>query len=70
MVLPQGGAACFFTDGLMDVVEEDGMRLGPLGLREVFDGLGPAPTADALLAAVVARSRRQPDDMAACVIAR
>lgn len=65
--LPPGGAACFFTDGLTDVVVPGG-RLGLAGLRDIVEDLGPDPCAQGLVARVVAASESQPDDMAACVL--
>lgn len=65
--MPPGTAACFFTDGLLDVVR-DGERLGPAGLLAEAEALGARLSADRLLARLVAASERQPDDMAACVL--
>lgn len=68
VALGPGSAACFFTDGLTDVVVRDG-RLGLHGLHDEIEALGPDVTAEALLERVVALSDRQPDDMAALVLA-
>jgi hypothetical protein len=68
VTLPAGGAACFFTDGLMDVAER-GERLGPDGLRREYEALGPDASAGDLVARLVERTSQQADDMAACVLA-
>lgn len=62
-----GSAACFFTDGLTDVVVRDG-RLGLHGLHDEIEALGPGATAEELLQRVVSLSDGQPDDMAALVL--
>jgi len=62
-----GSVACFFTDGLTDVVVPDG-RLGLHGLRSEIEALGPDRSAQQILERVVAVSEGQPDDMAACVL--
>jgi hypothetical protein len=66
--LPPGSAACFCTDGVADVCIAD-RRLGPEALAAQFAALGPAATADELLASVVRASDSQPDDMAVCLLA-
>lgn len=62
-----GAAACLHTDGLDEAPATFG-RLGREGVAEELRALGPRPAADELIARVVRRSARQPDDMAACIL--
>jgi hypothetical protein len=62
-----GAVACFHTDGLDEAPLTFG-RLGRDGVAEELRAVGPRGDAADLIARVVRRSVRQPDDMAACVI--
>lgn len=67
IALPPGAAACFHTDGLDEAPVAYG-RLGRDGVAEELRAVGPQGRASELLERVVRRSRRQPDDMAACIL--
>ena len=67
IALPPGAAACFHTDGLDEAPVAYG-RLGRDGVAEELHAVGPQGRASELLERVVRRSRRQPDDMAACIL--
>jgi hypothetical protein len=67
VALPPGAAACFYTDGLADVVV-DGDRLGFDDLAAQIRTLGADAGASQLIAGLVQRSTAQPDDMAAVVL--
>jgi hypothetical protein len=67
IALPPGAAACFHTDGLDEAPVAYG-RLGRDGVSEELHAVGPQGRAGELLERVVRRSRRQPDDMAACIL--
>jgi len=69
VALPPGASACFFTDGLAEAPLDDRRRLGRDGVREELEALGPNGDASDLIARIVRRSRTQPDDMAACILA-
>ena len=62
-----GAVACFYTDGLDEVPLAFG-RLGRDGLAAELRAVGPRSDANDLIARVVRRSDRQPDDMAACIL--
>ena len=62
-----GAVACFHTDGLDEAPLTYG-RLGRDGLADELQAVGPQADAGELIARVVRRSVRQPDDMAACVV--
>ena len=62
-----GAVACFHTDGLDEAPLAYG-RLGRDGVAEALTALGAQRDADQLIARVVRRSERQPDDMAACIV--
>jgi hypothetical protein len=62
-----GAVACFHTDGLDEAPLTFG-RLGRDGVAEELRAVGPRGDAADLIARVVRRSVRQPDDIAACVI--
>jgi serine phosphatase RsbU (regulator of sigma subunit) len=66
--LPPGAAACFYTDGLADVLTE-GERLMPTGLAGEIRRLSREDGAAELIARLVRDSDSQPDDMA-CVVLR
>jgi hypothetical protein len=67
IALAPGQAACFHTDGLDEAPSELG-RLGRDAVAEELRAIGPDGDAADLLARIVRRSRRQPDDMAACIV--
>ncbi|MDP1846581.1 MAG: PP2C family protein-serine/threonine phosphatase [Solirubrobacteraceae bacterium] len=62
-----GAVACLHTDGLDEAPLTYG-RLGRDGVGEELAALGAQRDAGELIARVVRRSRRQTDDMAACVV--
>jgi hypothetical protein len=65
--LPAGTVVCFFTDGLTEARCEDGL-LGTERLAQLLGGVGPHPTASALVDRVTDEATATPDDMAACVL--
>jgi hypothetical protein len=65
--LPEGGAACLFTDGLLDARTGDD-RLGHDRLRELAQGLGDRLDASELLEVVAREASEITDDMAVCVL--
>ena len=65
--LPQGAAACFFSDGLIEARSE-GRLLGRERLQEILADLGSQPGATDLLEQVRAAAEGAPDDMVACVL--
>jgi serine phosphatase RsbU (regulator of sigma subunit) len=65
--LPPGSVACFYTDGLADVIAS-GERLGLDRMAVAVHDLGPHEGARELLAGIVRRSDTRPDDMAAVVV--
>ena len=65
--LPPGSTACFYTDGLADVIV-DGERLGLAGLAAEIRTLTAGEGARELVERLVERSDAQPDDMAAFVL--
>ncbi|MDQ3678758.1 MAG: serine/threonine-protein phosphatase [Actinomycetota bacterium] len=67
IALAPGAGACFFTDGL-DEIPVAGGRLGREGVAEELRAVGPQGDAADLLARIVQRSERQPDDMAVCML--
>jgi hypothetical protein len=67
VALPPGSAACFYTDGLADVVV-DGARLGLDVLADEIRTLNGHDGAAELIGRLVDRSATQPDDMAAVVL--
>ena len=67
LAFPPGSIACLHTDGL-DEAPLRYSRLGYEGVREELEAIGPQGDADELIARVVRRSDRQPDDMAACIV--
>jgi len=67
IALAPGATACFHTDGLDEAPVASG-RLGREGVAEELRALGPDDGAAQLLARVVQRTDRQPDDMAACML--
>jgi hypothetical protein len=67
IALPPGAAACFYTDGLDEAPVAFG-RLGRDGVADELRAVGPQGRAADLIERVVRRSRRQPDDMAACML--
>jgi hypothetical protein len=67
IALAPGQAACFHTDGLDEAPGAVG-RLGRDAVAEELRALGAGGDAADLLARIVRRSRRQPDDMAACIL--
>ncbi|MDX6689174.1 MAG: hypothetical protein QOG15_631 [Solirubrobacteraceae bacterium] len=67
IALAPGASACFYTDGLDEVPVADG-RLGRSGVAEELRAVGPHGDAADLIARIVQRSERQPDDMAACIL--
>ena len=67
IALAPGSAACFHTDGLDEAPVAFG-RLGREGVAEELRAVGPQGRASDLIARVVRRSRRQPDDMAALIL--
>ncbi|MBW3607045.1 MAG: SpoIIE family protein phosphatase [Actinobacteria bacterium] len=62
-----GAVACFHTDGLDEVPLRYG-RLGREGVADELQAVAPQCDAGDLIAGVVRRSARQPDDMAACIL--
>jgi serine phosphatase RsbU (regulator of sigma subunit) len=67
VALPSGSVACFYTDGLVEAKQGDGM-LGRARLAEMVDALGPDEQALSLLERVVDAADDAPDDMAVCLI--
>ncbi len=65
--LPEGAAACFFSDGLIEA-RSGGELLGRERLGEILAGLGAEPGAAELLENVRAAAEGAPDDMVACVL--
>jgi hypothetical protein len=65
--LPPGSPACFYTDGLADVLLR-GERLGLDRLADAVRELGPDEGAPELVGRLVRRSDSRPDDMAAVVV--
>ena len=66
--LPGQAVACFYTDGLVEA-RRAGKLLGAARLGQILADLDPAPSAEALLAAIAAHTDARPDDMAACIVA-
>ncbi|HEV2776058.1 MAG TPA: PP2C family protein-serine/threonine phosphatase, partial [Solirubrobacteraceae bacterium] len=62
-----GAVACLYTDGLDEAPLTYG-RLGRDGVAEELRAVGAQPQAGDLIARIVRRSQRQPDDMAACIV--
>ncbi len=67
VAIPGGTTACFYTDGVIEA-RTDGELFGTARLERALDGLGPAPSAAALLDRVAELTDRRPDDMAACLL--
>jgi len=65
--LAPGATVCFHTDGLDEAPGASG-RLGREGVAKELRALGPEGDSAQLLARVVRRSVRQPDDMTACML--
>jgi hypothetical protein len=65
--LPGRAQVCFFTDGVVEA-RADGDLFGVERLTVALAELGVAASAQDVLDAVVARSDRRPDDMAACLL--
>src|SRR4051794_33773330 len=65
--LPPGGAACFFTDGLVEACLGEQM-IGRGRLTELVTELAPDEGAQLLLERLAAAADRAPDDMAACLV--
>jgi hypothetical protein len=65
--LPPGGAACFFTDGLVEARLGEQM-IGRGRLTELVTELAPDEGAQLLLERLAASADRAPDDMAACLV--
>jgi serine phosphatase RsbU (regulator of sigma subunit) len=65
--LPPGSVACFYTDGLADVIG-GGERLGLDRLADAVHALGPDEGAQELVAGIVRRSDTRPDDIAAVIV--
>ena len=65
--LPGDAVACFFTDGLIEAKEGDGL-VGREKLADMLADLGPRATAQGVIDAVAFYADSTPDDMAACVL--
>src|SRR4051794_1830539 len=65
--LPPGGAACLFTDGLVEARLGEQM-IGRGRLTELVTELAPDEGAQLLLERLAAAADRAPDDMAACLV--
>ena len=67
IALPPASAVCFHTDGLDEAPVAAG-RLGREAVAEELAAVGAQGDAAELIARIVQRSKRQPDDMAACIL--
>jgi hypothetical protein len=67
LTLPGRATACFHTDGLLEA-RRGGELFGERRLEQTLEHLGPAASADVLLARVAEQTDQRPDDMAACVL--
>jgi len=67
IALAPGAAACFYTDGLMDL-RRNGARLGFEGAAERLHELVPDADARAVLAGLTASGERRIDDMALVIV--
>jgi hypothetical protein len=67
VALPPGSTCCFYTDGLVEAKNGEGM-IGRGRLAEIVAELGPDEQADVLLERVLAESSDASDDMTVCVV--
>jgi Stage II sporulation protein E (SpoIIE) len=67
ITLPGQATVCFHTDGLIEA-RRGGELFGEPRLEQALTQLGPAASADVLLARVADQCDHRPDDMAACVL--
>ncbi len=71
-VLAPGQALYFFTDGLTEATDADGVMLGGEGARDLIRAAAAVPPRDrpaAIVAAALAGGRRQNDDLTVLVLA-
>jgi Stage II sporulation protein E (SpoIIE) len=67
VALPPGSTCCFYTDGLVEAKNGEGM-IGRARLAELVTELARDEQADVLLDRVLAESSDAPDDMTVCVL--
>jgi Stage II sporulation protein E (SpoIIE) len=66
IALPAGSTCCFYTDGLVEAKNGDGM-VGRGRLTELVAALGPDDQADVLLERLLAETSDASDDMTVCL---
>jgi Stage II sporulation protein E (SpoIIE) len=67
IALPPGFTCCFYTDGLVEAKNGDGM-IGRARFAEMVAELGPDDEADVLLERVIAEATDASDDMTVCLL--
>jgi hypothetical protein len=67
IALPPGFTCCFYTDGLVEAKNGDGM-IGRTRFAEMVTELEPDDEADVLLERVIAESSEASDDMTVCLL--
>ena len=65
--LPPGSTCCFYTDGIVEAKNGEGM-IGRGRLEELVAELGPGEQADVLLERVLAEAHDASDDMTICLL--
>ena len=67
VALPPGCTCCFYTDGIVEAKNGDGM-IGRARLAELVAELGAGDQADVLLERVLAEASDAADDMTICLL--